>query len=105
MCWVQRTLVTSSPSASRSPTSCTSFCSRRLSPGESKWNGSRSEKHFVSESNNHNFVFVNLFVEPGEGCSSSRAVDESDGGRSRGGEEREGKGDLALALEDALGHQ
>ena len=34
-------------------------------------------------------------VEPGEGCTSSGAVDESDGSRGRGGEEREGKGDLA----------
>ena len=34
-------------------------------------------------------------VEPGEGCTSSGAVDESDGSRGRGGEEREGKGDQA----------
>ena len=45
-----------------------------------------------------------LNVEPGEGRSSSGAVDESDGGRGRGGEEREGKGDPALddALDDDL---
>ena len=29
----------------------------------------------------------------GERCTSSRAVDESNGSRGRGGEERQGKGD------------
>ena len=48
-----------------------------------------------------------LNVEPGEGRSSSGAVDESDGSRGRGGEEREGKGDLDddLAIDDYLGHR
>ena len=38
----------------------------------------------------------------GEGCTSSGAVDESDGSRGRGSEERQGKGDHGHADDNVL---